>query len=155
MAQSLNKVMLIGRLGRDPEIRSFQNGGKIANFRIATSKSWKDRNSGEKREKTEWHSIAVKAEHTVRFVEQYVQKGDLVYVEGELETRKWQAQDGSDRYSTEIVIAPYSGSLSKLSGSNSNGGGGQSGGSGYDNRSSGGGSDYGSPTRDLDDEIPF
>lgn len=147
MAGSVNKVILIGNLGADPEVRSFQNGGKVANMRIATSETWKDKNSGEKKERTEWHTVAVFAEGLVRIVEQYLSKGSKVYIEGQLETRKWQDQSGADRYSTEIVLRPYAGTLVMLSGQ----GGGQGGGSQ-------GGQDQGAPSgggSDMDDEIPF
>jgi single-strand DNA-binding protein len=120
MAGSLNKVQIIGKLGRDPESRSFQNGGKVVNLRVATSETWKDKNSGEKKEKTEWHSVAIFNEATGNFAENYLRKGSTVYVEGSLETRKWQGQDGQDKYSTEIVVRPYGGeviALDKPSGS--------------------------------------
>lgn len=163
MAGSVNKVMLIGNLGRDPEVRSFQNGGKVCNLRIATSETWKDRNTGERREKTEWHSVAIFNENLARLAEQYLKKGSKVYIEGKLETRKWQDQSGQDRYSTEVVLRPYGGELTFLDGRDSagaiggpSGGGYQSGGGyGADDRgpapSSGG---YSGPA-DMDDEIPF
>ena len=103
MAGSVNKVILVGNLGRDPEVRTFQNGGKVCNLRVATSERWRDRNTGENREKTEWHSVAIFSEGLVRVAEQYLRKGSKVYLEGQLETRKWQDQSGNDRYSTEIV----------------------------------------------------
>ena len=127
MAGSLNKVMLIGNLGADPEIRSFQNGGKVANLRIATSESWKDRNTGERQERTEWHSVAIFSEGLVDVVERYLKKGSKVYIEGQLQTRKWQDQQGNDRYSTEVVIRGFNGSLIMLD--SQGGGGGGSGGS--------------------------
>ena len=102
MAGSVNKVILIGNLGRDPEVRSFQNGGKVCNLRIATSEAWKDKNTGERREKTEWHSVAIFQEGLVRIAEQYLRKGSKVYIEGSLRTRKWQDKEGQDRYTTEI-----------------------------------------------------
>lgn len=145
---SLNKVMLIGNLGADPEIRSFQNGGKVANFRIATKETWKDRNTGERQERTEWHSIAVHPEGLVGVVERFLRKGSKVYVEGQLQTRKWQDQQGNDRYSTEVVLRGMNGTLTMLDRKGS--GDGQSG--GYrDDRP------QGSTTSqsDLDDEIPF
>lgn len=178
MAGSLNKVMLIGNLGADPEIRSFQNGGKVANLRIATSETWKDRNTGERQERTEWHTVAIFSEGLVGVVERFLRKGSKVYIEGQLQTRKWQDQSGNDRYSTEVVIRGMNGSLTMLdgaqggSGSGGDGGGGQRGGgsswdqggggssgswnqggesSGGGARSSGGGSNY----DDLDDDIPF
>ena len=176
MAGSVNKVILIGNLGRDPEVRSFQNGGKVCNLRIATSENWKDRNTGERRERTEWHSVAIFSEPLIRVAEQYLKKGSKVYIEGQLETRKWQDQSGQDRYSTEVVLRPYRSELTMLDGRGEGGGGGNfgggSGGGGYEDRgyddrggyedrgSYGGGSSSGggggrSPSRDLDDEIPF
>lgn len=156
---SLNKVMIIGNLGRDPEVRSFNNGGKVCNLRIATSETWKDKNTGEKREKTEWHSVAIFNEGLVRVAEQYLRKGSKVYIEGKLETRKWQDQSGEDRYSTEIVLKPFNGTLTMLSksedqgggyggGSSSGGYGGGQGGGGYSGGGQGGGDV-------MDDEIPF
>ena len=111
MAGSVNKVILVGNLGRDPEIRSFQNGGKVANLRIATSENWKDRTTGERKERTEWHTVAIFNEGLVGVVERYLKKGSKVYVEGQLETRKWQDQSGQDRYSTEIVLRGIGGTL--------------------------------------------
>ena len=157
MAGSVNKVILIGNLGRDPEVRTFQNGGKVCNLRIATSETWKDRNTGERRERTEWHSVAIFSEPLARVAEQYLKKGSKVYIEGQLETRKWQDQSGADRYSTEVVLRPYRSELTMLDGRDGGGGGG---GGGYmqDDRGSSG-PDYGSPASagggDLDDEIPF
>ncbi|MFZ8879677.1 MAG: single-stranded DNA-binding protein [Paracoccaceae bacterium] len=166
MAGSVNKVILIGNLGRDPEVRSFPNGGKVCNLRIATSENWKDRNTGERREKTEWHSVAIFSEPLVRVAEQYLRKGSKIYIEGQLETRKWQDQSGQDRYSTEVVLRPYTSTLTMLDGrgDNAGGGGGYGGGSGdsgYDHGFDssptpadpyGGGS---RPSNDMDDEIPF
>lgn len=169
MAGSVNKVIIIGNLGRDPEVRTFQNGGKVVNLRIATSETWKDRNTGERRERTEWHSVAIFNEALGRIAEQYLRKGSTVYIEGQLETRKWQDQSGADRYSTEVVLRPYAGNLTLLGGrgdggGNGGGGGGNYGG-GYDNGPSGGsyggGYDSGSsgpaPSGGggMDDEIPF
>lgn len=163
MAGSVNKVILIGNLGRDPEVRSFQNGGKVCNLRIATSETWKDRNTGERKERTEWHSVAIFQEGLVRIAEQYLRKGSKVYIEGQLQTRKWQDQSGQDRYSTEVVLQGFGGTLTMLDGRDGASGGGNFGGGGgspesmgYDDRS-GGGSGGGSPapSRDLDDEIPF
>ena len=111
---SVNKVILIGNLGADPEVRSFQNGGQVCNLRLATSESWKDKNTGERRERTEWHSVAVMAEPLVRFAERHLRKGSKVYIEGQLQTRKWQDQSGNDRYSTEVVLRPYAGVLQGL-----------------------------------------
>ncbi len=176
MAGSVNKVILVGNLGRDPEVRTFQNGGKVCNLRIATSENWKDRNTGERREKTEWHSVAIFSEPLARIAEQYLRKGSKVYLEGQLETRKWQDQSGQDRYSTEVVLRPYKGELTLLDNRSEGGGGGYGGGGsggGYvDDRSGGGsGGGYGgggggggqggyggggSPAGgDIEDEIPF
>lgn len=162
MAGSVNKVILIGNLGRDPEVRSFQNGGKVCNLRIATSETWKDRNTGERREKTEWHSVAIFSEGLVRVAEQYLRKGSKVYIEGKLQTRKWQDQSGQDRYSTEVVLQGIGSTLTMLDGRGEGGGGGYGGdqggyGGGYDQGGGyGGGPSGGSaPSRDLDDEIPF
>lgn len=149
MAGSLNKVMLIGNLGRDPEVRSFPNGGKVANLRIATSESWKDKQTGERKERTEWHSVAIMAEGLVKITEQYLKKGTKVYLEGQLETRKWQDQAGNDRYTTEIVLRPYNGVMTILSG-----GVGQGEDRGPD-RDSRGGDQQGGGRQDIDDEIPF
>ena len=156
MAGSVNKVILVGNLGRDPEVRTFQNGGKVCNLRIATSERWKDRNTGEQRERTEWHSVAIFSEPLARVAEQYLRKGSKVYVEGQLETRKWQDQSGQDRYSTEVVLRPYRSELTILDGR----GGGDGGGSGSDyggGQSSGGygGGSQAPASSDLDDEIPF
>ncbi|QJD17996.1 single-stranded DNA-binding protein [Paracoccus sanguinis] len=143
MAGSVNKVILIGNLGQDPEVRSFQNGGKVVNLRIATSEQWKDRNSGERRERTEWHSVAIFSEPLGRIAEQYLKKGSKVYIEGQLETRKWQDQSGQDRYSTEVVLRPYRSELTLLDGRGGSGGGGGYGGDGdYGRGSGGGGRDY-------------
>ena len=170
MAGSVNKVILVGNLGRDPEVRTFQNGGKVVNLRIATSENWKDRNTGERREKTEWHSVAIFSEPLGRIAEQYLRKGSKVYIEGQLETRKWQDQSGADRYSTEVVLRPYRGELTLLDsrggggdggfgggggdygGSDGGYGGGDSGGGGGDRGPGGGG---GAPGGGFDDEIPF
>lgn len=126
MAGSVNKVILVGNLGQDPESRSFQNGGKVVNLRIATSESWKDRNTGERKEKTEWHSVAIFSEGLAGVAERFLRKGSKVYVEGKLQTRKWQDQSGNDRYSTEIVLQGPQAVLTMLDGA----GGGQRGGSG-------------------------
>ena len=167
MAGSVNKVILIGNLGRDPEVRSFQNGGKVCNLRIATSENWRDRNTGERRERTEWHSVAIFNENLVKIAEQYLKKGSKVYIEGQLETRKWQDQSGQDRYTTEIVLRPFRGELTLLDGRGEGGGGGgggyeddRSGGygggsGGYGGGGGGGGSQGGGGRSDLDDEIPF
>lgn len=116
MAGSVNKVIIVGNLGRDPEVRTFQNGGKVVNLRIATSESWRDKATGERKERTEWHSVAITAEGPAKVAEQYLKKGSTVYIEGQLETRKWQDQSGADRYSTEIVVRPYKGELTLLGG---------------------------------------
>lgn len=171
MAGSVNKVILIGNLGRDPEVRSFPNGGKVVNLRIATSDTWRDKASGEKREKTEWHSVAIFSEPLGRIAEQYLRKGSKVYLEGQLETRKWQDQSGADRYSTEVVLRPFSGNLTLLDGRGGDSGGSGSGGGGYGNDPQGGGYGGGGGARggsqggaqgggfggasDMDDEIPF
>jgi single-strand DNA-binding protein len=155
MVGSLNKVQIIGNLGRDPEVRAFQDGRKVCNLRIATSETWKDKATGEKHEKTEWHSVAIFQEGLVRIAEQYLKKGSTVYIEGKLQTRKWQDQSGADKYSTEIVLQGFDGVLTMLGGKAD--GGGQSGdqGGGYDNRNTGGGYDN-APNSDIgDDEIPF
>lgn len=147
MAGSVNKVIIVGNLGRDPEVRSFQNGGKVVNLRIATSETWRDKASGERKERTEWHSVAIFNENLARIAEQYLRKGSTVYIEGQLETRKWQDQSGQDRYTTEIVLRPYRGELTLLGG---RGEGGGSGGAGHDDRGGdyeggyGGGGGYGS-----------
>ena len=170
MAGSVNKVIIIGNLGRDPEVRSFQNGGKVCNLRIATSETWKDRNTGERKERTEWHSVAIFQEGLVRIAEQYLRKGSKVYVEGKLQTRKWQDQSGQDRYSTEVVLQGFDGVLTMLDGRSGGGGDGGSSSGGYDQGGGGygGGYDQGggggggggnqggpAPSRDMDDEIPF
>jgi len=154
MAGSVNKVIIIGNLGRDPEIRSFANGGKVANLRIATSETWKDKTTGERKERTEWHSIAIHNDALVRIAEQYLTKGSTVYIEGQLETRKWQDQSGQDKYSTEIVLRPYAGTLTLLGGKRDGGGNGapDTAGNGTDRYDDGGG---GKAKPDLDDEIPF
>lgn len=116
MSGSVNKVILIGNLGRDPEVRSFQNGGKVCSLRIATSETWRDKASGERKERTEWHSVSIMNEALVKIAEQYLRKGSTVYIEGQLETRKWQDQSGADKYTTEIVLRPYGGTLTLLGG---------------------------------------
>lgn len=182
MAGSLNKVMLIGNLGADPEVRSFQNGGKVCNLRIATSETWKDRD-GQRQERTEWHTVAIFSEGLVNVAENYLRKGSKVYIEGQLQTRKWQDQSGNDRYSTEIVLRGFNGTLTMLDGAPGSGGGngGQRGGGGgggdWNRGGSGGGSGSGggnwgqsgggssggaaggsgggSNYDDLEDDIPF
>jgi len=147
MAGSVNKVILVGNLGRDPESRSFQNGGKVVELRIATSESWKDRNSGERKEKTEWHTVKVFNEGLANVAERYLRKGSKVYIEGALTTRKWQDQNGQDRYSTEIVLQGFNSVLTMLDGA-PGGGGGAGGGfgggraSGGDDWNSGGGDEF-------------
>ncbi|APW71599.1 single-stranded DNA-binding protein [Sphingopyxis granuli] len=184
MAGSVNKVILIGNLGADPEIKSFQNGGRIANIRIATSESWKDRMTGERKERTEWHNVVINGDGLVGVVERYLKKGSKVYVEGSLRTRKWQDRDGNDRYTTEVVIAGMGGALTMLDGApggggsrgggdwgggggsgsgdswGQGGGGGSSGGGGWNQgggASGGGGGGGGRPPfdDDLDDDVPF
>ncbi|SNR60356.1 single-stranded DNA-binding protein [Paracoccus sediminis] len=162
MAGSVNKVILIGNLGADPEIRTFQNGGKIANLRIATSETWKDRNTGERKERTEWHSVVIHSEPLVRVAEQYLKKGSKIYVEGQLETRKWQDQSGADRYSTEVALRPFRSELTMLDGRSGSGGGGGRDSGGYDEYDRGGASGDsagrggpGGSRSDYDDEIPF
>ncbi|WP_392337647.1 single-stranded DNA-binding protein [Loktanella salsilacus] len=185
MAGSVNKVILIGNLGADPEVRTFGNGGKVCNLRIATSETWKDRNSGERKEKTEWHTVAIFQEGLVGVAERFLKKGSKVYIEGKLQTRKWQDQSGADRYSTEVVLQGPGTVLTMLDGANGGGGGGGGGrggndggydqgggyggggnsgggydqGGGYGGGSSGGGSSSGGGggggRSDMDDEIPF
>ncbi len=160
MAGSVNKVILIGNLGRDPEVRNFQNGGKVCNLRIATSETWRDKQSGERKERTEWHSVAIFSEPLVRVAEQYLRKGSKVYIEGQLETRKWTDQAGVEKYSTEVVLRPYRSELTMLDGAPGAGGGAGGGGrsGGYDDRGDAGrgGGDAGRGLgADLDDEIPF
>ena len=121
MAGSVNKVILVGNLGKDPEIRSFQNGGRVASFSIATSESWKDKQSGEKKDKTEWHRVSVTNANLVGIVERYLKKGAKVYIEGQLETRKWTDKEGHEKYTTEVVLRPYRGELTMLDGKSANG----------------------------------
>jgi len=175
MAGSVNKVILIGNLGQDPEVKSFQNGGRIANLRIATSESWKDRQTGERKERTEWHTVVLQSEGLVGVAERYLRKGSKVYIEGQLRTRKWQDQNGNDRYTTEVSVGGIGGVMTMLDGA-PGGGGGQRGGSGGGNDwgDRGGGSSQGSGGSnwnqggggapggagsnfgdDLDDDIPF
>lgn len=146
MAGSLNKVMLIGNLGADPEVRSFANGGKVCNLRLATNERWKDRD-GNPQERTEYHSVAIFTEGLVNVCERYLRKGSKVFVEGQLQTRKWQDQSGNDKYSTEVVLRGFTGTLTMLDGA----GGGQGGQSGGSQSDQGGGSTY----DDLNDDIPF
>jgi single-strand DNA-binding protein len=170
MAGSVNKVILVGNLGRDPEVRSFPNGGKVCNLRIATSENWRDKATGERKERTEWHSVAIFNENLAKIAEQYLKKGSKVYIEGQLETRKWQDQSGAERYTTEVVLRQFRGELTLLDGRGEGGGMGDDRGI-SDDRSygddrgggyggSGGGSRGSAPAArggrsDLDDEIPF
>lgn len=169
MAGSVNKVILIGNLGADPEIRRTQDGRPIANLSVATSESWRDKNSGERREKTEWHRVVIFNEGLCKIAESYLKKGSKVYLEGQLQTRKWTDQSGQDKYSTEVVLQGFNGNLTMLDGRNEGGGGGgrdfgggseygggsaPSGGGGRGS-SSGGGFGGGGGSRDLDDDIPF
>lgn len=171
MAGSVNKVILVGNLGQDPEVKSFQNGGRIANLRIATSENWKDKQTGERKERTEWHTVVLNSDGLVGVAERYLRKGSKIYIEGQLRTRKWQDQNGNDRYSTEVSVGGMGGVLTMLdgaqggrggggeasggwqgggsSGGGSGGAGGKSGGGNWNQ--GGGGSDY----DDLDDDIPF
>jgi single-strand DNA-binding protein len=143
MAGSVNKVILIGNLGQDPEVKSFQNGGRIANLRIATSENWKDKNTGERKERTEWHSVVLQSEGLVGVAERFLKKGSKIYIEGQLRTRKWQDQSGNDRYTTEISVG-VGGVLTMLDGAPGGGaGGGRSGGGGWDDSGMGGGAGAG------------
>lgn len=171
MAGSVNKVILIGNLGRDPEVRTFGNGGKVCNLRIATSENWKDKNTGERREKTEWHSVSIFNDGLVRIAEQYLKKGSKVYIEGALQTSKYQAKDGTDRYSTEVVLQGFGGTLTMLDGRSESAGNDEGYNSGQNNSTSSyanesqGGRNFGSSSNadvpsssgrsDMDDEIPF
>lgn len=166
MAGSVNKVILVGNLGRDPEIRRTQDGRPIANLRVATTETWRDKNSGERREKTEWHSVVIFNEGLCRIAEQYLKKGTKVYIEGQLQTRKWQDQSGADRYSTEVVLQGFNGNLTMLDGRGGASSGMQEGGQsdygdpgggrgGYDEPRGGGGGSSGGFDKTLDDEIPF
>ena len=159
MAGSVNKVILVGNLGRDPEVRTFQNGGKVCNLSVATSETWKDRETGERREKTEWHRVAIMNDGLAGVAEQYLRKGSKVYLAGQLETRKWQDQSGQDRYTTEIVLRGYRAELQILDSRNSGGdGGGRDYGRGDYQDGSGGDSGGGGGSggaADYDDEIPF
>ncbi len=180
MAGSVNKVILLGNLGKDPEVRSMQNGGKVCNLSVATSESWKDKMSGERKERTEWHRVVIFNENLITIAERYLKKGSKVYLEGQIETRKWTDQGGQERYSTEVVLKQFRGELTLLDSRESAGGGYGGGGGSY-----GGGADYGDPAParatpaarpapggsgfgggagggggynpgpDLDDEIPF
>ena len=163
MAGSVNKVIIVGNLGRDPEIRRTQDGRPIANLSVATSDSWKDKNTGERREKTEWHRVVIFNEGLCRIAEQYLKKGSKVYLEGQLQTREWQDQSGQDKYTTEVVLQGFNSNLTMLDGRGD--GGGDYGGrvQGGQGSSQGGGSDFGQSgpsfggggSSDFDDEIPF
>ena len=160
MVGSVNKVILVGNLGREPEVRSMQNGGKVCNLSVATSERWKDRNSGEQQERTEWHRVVVFDDRLVDVCERFLSKGRKVYLEGELQTRKWTDQSGQDRYSTEVVLRRFRGQLVLLDSRSEGGGGGYDAPSDYGMPdSSGGGMGWGAPMGpsgdDLDDEIPF
>lgn len=169
MAGSVNKVILVGNLGRDPEVRRLNSGSPVVNLRIATSESWRDKNSGERQERTEWHNVVIFNENLAKVAEQYLKKGSKVYVEGQLQTRKWQDQSGQDRYTTEVVIQRFRGDLTFLDRPGDSMGG-ERGGSDFGRSSpmeSGGGPDAGrsggggggggggSYAEELDDEIPF
>ena len=173
MAGSVNKVILIGNLGRDPEIRTMQSGGRVAQLSLATSESWKDRNSGERREKTEWHRVVIFNENLVQVAERYLKKGSKIYIEGQIETRKWQDQSGVEKYTTEIVLRPFRGELTMLEGRGESSGGmgegdydrepatagrggfGGGGGGGGGRPQGGRTGGWNPPENDLDDEIPF
>ncbi len=168
MAGSVNKVILIGNLGRDPEIRSLQDGNKVVNLSLATSETWRDRNTGERREKTEWHRVVIFDEKLTEIAEKYLRKGSKVYVEGQIQTRKWQDQSGQEKYTTEVVLNRFRGTLTMLDsrrdsegggdyGSGGGGGGAPSGasGGGSGGGGSGGGGGPAPGGGDLDDEIPF
>lgn len=167
MAGSVNKVILVGNLGRDPEIRSFQNGGRVANLSVATSENWKDKNSGERKERTEWHRVVVLNDALVGVVERYLKKGAKIYVEGQLETRKYTDQSGAEKYTTEVVLRPYRGELTMLDGAGGGRGAAEGGMPSMDDPGYGGGFSGGSGQgggqgigksgglSDMDDEIPF
>ena len=170
MAGSVNKVILVGNLGKDPESRSFQNGGEVVSFSVATSETWKDRGTGERKEKTEWHNVSIFSEGLARVAKSYLKKGSKVYLEGQLETRKWQDQSGNDRYSTDVVLRNFNSAMVLLDGrggGSGGGGGGSDYGDDFGNGSSGGYSGGGGGSRpqsrpqpaafdtDLDDDVPF
>ena len=168
MAGSVNKVILVGNLGADPEIRRLNSGDPVVNIRIATSESWRDKASGERKEKTEWHNVVIFNDQIAKVAEQYLKKGMKVYVEGQLQTRKWTDQQGQDRYTTEVVLQKFRGELQMLDARGEGGGQsferaprsggsdfGQSGPSDYGSRGGGGGSGGRGASRDLDDDIPF
>jgi single-strand DNA-binding protein len=171
VAGSVNKVILVGNLGKDPESRSFQNGGKVVSFSVATSESWKDKSTGDRKDRTEWHNVSIFSEGLARVAEQYLKKGSKVYLEGQLETRKWQDKDGNDRYTTDVVLRNFNSSMVLLDSREGSGGGGSRGGGsdwGQDEggRGGGGGNFGGGAARggasrpsafdsDLDDDVPF
>jgi single-strand DNA-binding protein len=158
MAGSVNKVVLVGNLGRDPEVRSTQQGSELCNLSIATSETWRDKGTGEKRERTEWHRVVIFNENLVRVAKDFLQKGRKVYIEGQLQTRKWQDQSGQDRYSTEIVLGRFRGDLQILDSRGQGGGGGHmgdTGGGGYDSLPDDSSPGQAMPPAELDDEIPF
>ncbi len=177
MAGSVNKVIIVGNLGSDPEVRSFPNGGKVVNFSVATSETWRDKNSGERKEKTEWHRVSITNENLIKVAEQFLKKGRKVYIEGQLETRKWTDQSGAEKYTTEVVLRPYRGELTLLDSREGGSGGGAGGGyderGGYDDAGAGyarggavgggaaggimggGGMGGGDGRSDMDDDIPF
>ncbi len=159
MAGSVNKVILVGNLGADPEVKSFQNGGRIANLRLATSESWNDRNTGQRQERTEWHNVVIDNDNLVRVAEQYLRKGSKVYIEGQLRTRKWQDRDGNDRYTTEVYVGRFRGELTLLDRREGGMGGGSSGEWESDrpaSRAPGAGRPTADPVDEFgDDEVPF
>jgi single-strand DNA-binding protein len=160
MAGSVNKVILIGNLGADPEVRHMQDGRPVVNLRVATSESWKDRATGERRERTEWHRVVIFNEGLARIAEQYLQKGSKIYVEGQLQTREWEDQTGNKRWTTEVVLQGFNSALTMLDSRSSQGGGMRDSGGGYQQQgsapqqipASSGGSDF---SQDMDDDIPF
>lgn len=153
MAGSVNKVIIIGNLGRDPEIRSFQNGGRVASFSVATSENWKDRTTGEKKERTEWHRVSILNDKLVEIVERYVKKGSKVYIEGQLETRKWTDKDGQEKYTTEVVLRPFRGEITLLD--SAGGGRGGSAAPSMSEEQAFGGSSSSGGSSEIDDSIPF
>ncbi|QQR69633.1 MAG: single-stranded DNA-binding protein [Alphaproteobacteria bacterium] len=154
MAGSVNKVILVGNLGADPEIKSFQNGGRVANLRLATGESWKDKTTGERKERTEWHRVVISNEALIGVVEKYARKGSKLYLEGQIETRKWTDKDGQERYATEVVLRPFRGELTLLDRAEGGGGAGASRGS-YEDAGRPGPAAPSAPSADMDDEIPF
>jgi single-strand DNA-binding protein len=154
MAGSVNKVILVGNLGKDPEVRSFQNGGQVCHFSLATSENWRDKSTGERREKTEWHNVAIFSDGLVKVAQQYLKKGSKVYIEGQLETRKWQDKEGKDRYTTEVVLRNFGATLVMLDGRR-DGAGGEYGSRESLPTSGGAMGGSGGQSFELDDEIPF